>query len=71
MKQLLKNQTTKRISADAATELGEELQEFAEEIAEEARNVAEANGRKTVRESDIKEVVRSRQKTVTEVETIH
>jgi len=71
MKQLIKNQTTKRVAKTAAKELGEEVEEFAEDIAEEALNVAEANGRKTVRASDIREVIKSRQKRVTKVETVH
>lgn len=55
--QLIKGETDKRVSSDAGNELAEELEEYATDIAEEAIEVAKENGRKTVRMSDIREVI--------------
>lgn len=55
--QLIKGETDKRVSSDAGDELAEELEEYATDIAEEAIEVAKENGRKTVRMSDIREVI--------------
>jgi len=56
---LLKTQTNKRISEDAADDLVEILQEEGLEIAEQAMEFAEAAGRKTVRGEDIRRAVRA------------
>jgi histone H3/H4 len=58
---LLKNQTNKRVSADAGDQLVEILQERGTEIAEQAKEYAEAAGRKTVRKEDIRRAVRALQ----------
>lgn len=53
MKHAISNETNKRVSEDAATELGNLLQHYGEEISELAIEHAENNGRETVREEDI------------------
>lgn len=60
MRQIFKSNTTKRVSEDAAEELGEFLDSWAEEVGAEASEVAEENGRATVRAEDIREVLRNR-----------
>ncbi len=57
MKEMIKNQGDKRVSEDSAKELGETLEMFAGDIAEEAIAIAEEDGRKTVREEDIREAL--------------
>lgn len=54
MKEMIRSQTSKRVSEDAATNLGEILETFAGDVAEEAIGVAKDNGRKTVRAEDIR-----------------
>lgn len=60
MRQIFKNNTEKRVSEDAAEELGGFLDDWAEEIGSEAVEVAESDGRSTVRAEDIKQVLRNR-----------
>jgi histone H3/H4 len=60
MRQIFKSNTTKRVSEDAAEELGEFLDNWAEEVGEEAAEVAEEKGRATVRAEDIRDVLRDR-----------
>lgn len=60
MRQIFKSNTGKRISEDAAGELGEFLDSWAEEIGSEAVEVAEEDSRSTVRAEDIKKVLRNR-----------
>lgn len=60
MSQIFKSNTTKRVSEDAAKELGEFLDNWAEEVGEEAVEVAEEKGRATVRAEDIRDVLRDR-----------
>lgn len=58
MKQVLKGETDKRVSEDAATALGEQMDEKGEEIAEKAVEAAKEDGRKTVRAEDIRKALR-------------
>lgn len=60
MRQIFKSNTEKRVSEDAAEELGDFLDDWAEEIGSEAVEVAEDDGRSTVRAEDIKQVLRNR-----------
>lgn len=60
MRQIFKSNTTKRVSEDAAKELGEFLDDWSEEVAEEAVEVAKEKGRSTVRAEDIRDVLRNR-----------
>ena len=60
MRQIFKSNTEKRISEDAAEELGGFLDDWAEKIGSEAVEVAESDGRSTVRAEDIKQVLRNR-----------
>jgi histone H3/H4 len=60
MRQVFKSNTTKRVSEDAAEELGEFLDNWAEEVGEEASEIAQDKGRATVRAEDIREVLRNR-----------
>lgn len=60
MRQIFKKNTGKRVSEDAAKELGEFLDEWAEEVGEEAIEIAEKDDRTTVRATDIGEVLRNR-----------
>ena len=61
VKKLIKGSVQLRVSDRAVDELREELEdEFAREIAEEAVALAEHDGRKTVRRSDVRQAVRSR-----------
>lgn len=60
MRQIFNSNTEKRISEDAAEELGGFLDSWAEEIGSEASEVAEEDGRTTVRAEDIKKVLRDR-----------
>jgi histone H3/H4 len=60
MRQIFKGNTGKRVSEDAAEELGEFLDSLAEEIGSEAVEVAEQDNRSTVRAEDIKQVLRNR-----------
>lgn len=58
MKRMIKSQTDKRVSEDAALELGDILETFAGDVAEEAIAVAKEDDRKTVRREDIREALR-------------
>jgi len=58
MKQMIKEQSNKRVSEDSAEQLGEILEMFAGDIAEEAIALAKEDGRKTVQEEDIREALR-------------
>lgn len=58
MKEVIKRQTDKRVSEDAAVNLGEVLETFAGDGAEEAIAVAEENGRKTLRAEDVKQALK-------------
>ncbi len=58
MKSLLKTQTDKRVSEEAAEELGEILETFAGDVAEEALAITEENGRKTLKPKDIREALK-------------
>lgn len=53
MKEVLKSQTSKRVSKDAAEKLSELLEEHGRAIAREANSHAEDDGRVTVRREDI------------------
>jgi len=55
---ILKNQTDKRVSGDAALQLVEELTEIGGEIAEQAQSYAEHAGRKTVQLQDVRQAIR-------------
>ncbi|PSH01307.1 MAG: histone [Nanohaloarchaea archaeon QH_8_44_6] len=58
MKEMIKNQGDKRVSEDAAEELGQILELFAGDLAEESVAVAEEDGRKTVRGEDVKKALK-------------
>lgn len=58
MKDLIKSKTSKRVSENASTELGNVLEMFAGDVAEEAQALAEEAGRKTVRREDIKQALK-------------
>lgn len=58
MKEIFKNEGSKRVSEDSAEELAEILERFAGDVAEEAIAVANEDNRKTIREEDIKEALR-------------
>lgn len=60
MRQIFKGNTSKRVSEDAAVELGEFLDVWTSDIGEEAVEVAEEDDRSTVRAEDIREVLRNR-----------
>jgi len=58
MKEMVKNQGDKRVSEDAAEELGQILELFAGDLAEESVAVAEEDDRKTVRGEDVKKALK-------------
>lgn len=58
MKEMIKDQTSKRVSEEGAVEFGQVLERYAGDIAEEAIAVAKGKGRKTVRAEDIRESLR-------------
>lgn len=58
MKQVLKGETDKRVSEEAAEALGEQMDEHGIDIASRAQKYAEEDGRKTVRAVDIKKALR-------------
>lgn len=58
MKQVIKSNTSKRVSEDASTELGNVLEMFAGDVAEEAQALAKEAGRKTLRKGDIKQALK-------------
>lgn len=59
MKQVLKGETDKRVSEDAATALGEQMDERGIEIAEKAVEAAKEAGRKTIRAEDIRKALKN------------
>lgn len=60
MKEILKSNTDKRVSKDAARELRNLLENTVEELAEDSISEAESDGRKTVRDSDVVSALRNR-----------
>ncbi|WEL23577.1 histone [Candidatus Nanohalovita haloferacivicina] len=58
MKQVLKGETDKRVSEEAARALGDQMDEHGIEIASRAKEYAEEAGRKTVRAVDIRKALR-------------
>jgi len=58
MKEVINQQTDKRVSKDAADRLGEIIETFAGDVSEEAKAIAEENGRKTVRGEDIRQALK-------------
>lgn len=58
MKQMIKDESDKRVAEDSADHLRSILERFAGDIAEEAIALAKEDGRKTVQERDIKEALR-------------
>ncbi|MFB6199563.1 MAG: histone [Candidatus Nanohaloarchaea archaeon] len=58
MQDLIKSQGDKRVSENAAQELGQILERFGGDLAEEAIALAEENGRQTVRNQYIKNALR-------------
>lgn len=58
MHQLIKNQGDKRVSEAAASELGQELEQYAERVAEEAVAVAEEEGYQTIKDRHLRTVLR-------------
>lgn len=58
MKDLIKSETSKRVSKGAAEELREVLETYAGDISEQAINVAKDDGRKTVRGEDVRDALR-------------
>lgn len=61
MKRLVKTETDKRVSADAATTLGKQIDGYGTEVSEKAITIANEKGRKTVRAEDIAEAVKQLQ----------
>jgi histone H3/H4 len=59
MKEVIKEQTDKRVSEESALELGDILETYGGDIAEEAIAIAEEKGRKTVRAEDIRDALHS------------
>lgn len=60
MKLIIQENTEKRVSEDSAAALGEFLDGWGSEVADDASEIAEGNGRKTVRVEDIKEALNNR-----------
>lgn len=58
MKEMIKNQGNKRVSEEAAEELGKVLEMFAGDLAEESVAVARDSGRKTIRAEDVREALK-------------
>lgn len=54
MDNLLKQETSKRVSKEAANQLGSVLEEFSEEVAEHAVSIAAEEGYQTVKPRHIK-----------------
>lgn len=55
---LLKNETGRRVSQEAAEELIEALEDEGKELAREARRFAEHADRKTIQREDVRQAVR-------------
>jgi histone H3/H4 len=64
MHNLIVNQTSKRVSNNAANKLGEQLQEYAENIAKEATQLANEDGYQTVQQKHIREALLNNSKVV-------
>ena len=64
MKEILGNHTDKRISEDAAKELRNLLENYGREITESANEIANSDGRMTVRDGDVRKALSKRRKTV-------
>lgn len=58
LKSIIKSETDKRVSDDSAIELGQEIERFGIEVSQRAEEIARWQGRKTVRDEDIKEALR-------------
>lgn len=58
MKEMIKNQSSKRVSEESAVKFGEVLERYAGDISEAAIAEAKESGRKTVRAEDIRESLR-------------
>lgn len=58
MKEMIKNQTSKRVSEESAVKFGEVLERYAGDISEAAIAEAKEDERKTVRAEDIRESLR-------------
>lgn len=59
-KQIIKKATSKNVSKEAGIQLAKELEEKAAEVAEYAKRLAKLDGRKTVREKDIKQAIKKK-----------
>jgi len=57
MKEVIKNETDKRVSREAAEELSTDLETKGEQITQKAVEIADTKGRVTVRAEDIREAV--------------
>lgn len=57
MKDMIKGEGNKRVAEEAADLLGEVIETFAGDVAEEAIAIAKEDGRKTVREDDIRQAL--------------
>jgi len=57
-KRIIKNQTGKRVSKDAAIQLNEEMEEKGKEISEKANKLVNRDDRKTIRAGDIRTALR-------------
>lgn len=60
MKNLIRANTEKRVSEGSAESLGQFLDEWSQEIGEDAVEIAEDDGRKTVRAEDIRKALNRR-----------
>jgi histone H3/H4 len=58
MHNLIRNQTGKRVSENAADELGEILERFAGDAAEEAIALASQDGYKTIKQEHIQQALK-------------
>ena len=58
IRRLFKNSTNKRVSEDSLKELGQEMNDFGLKVTKKAMEVAEEDGRETVRGEDIRQAVR-------------
>lgn len=54
---LIKGQGDKRVSEQAAIELGQELQQYAEEVAQKAATCAQEEGYQTVKDRHIRAIL--------------
>lgn len=57
-RRVIKSETDKRVSEDAAVELLQDLEGYGRDVTVKAQEIAEHAGRKTVRGSDVKEAIR-------------